>query len=253
MKNLFYIIFMNFLFLCLVCSWDIAVDSAKHHVKMINEVAELKSVCIEVVEKTCEIGGITKNAGGITANIRSRKYQQAIELIQKLPASRRERTDAENLKRFGLVKYEWKYADKFGYPVEDIEYAYVTQEYSLTHWAMDIMHTKKSNIIAIQDAQVYQIGTDWRAGRYIILLHKFGSEYWFSSYAHLNSLKAKLHAFVLKGEIIGEMGSTGEWQTGRHLHFCLSKRFGKTYWTRNPVSNAVRKQRIYTKSFVGVM
>ena len=253
MKKLFYISLVNVLFLFLICSFDVVIDTTEHHIEVINEVKELKSVCIEVIEKTCEIGGITKNAGGITANIRSKKYQQAIELIRKMPISRRERTDQKNLELFGLVKYEWKYFERFGYPVEDIENAYVTNEYSETHHGTDIMHINKSNIIAVQDGQVHQIGIDWRAGRYIILLHKFGKEHWFSAYAHLNSLAVKLNDIIIKGAIIGEMGETGEWQTGRHLHFCLSKKIGKNYWTRNCMANAVRKRRIYTKSFIGVM
>ena len=48
------------------------------------------------------------------------------------------------------------------------------------------------------------LNKEFDKGQIIIL--KFGSEYWFSSCGHLNSLKAKLHAFVLKGETIGEMG-----------------------------------------------
>lgn len=242
------------LLLLVVSYFDITVKTAVHYVEIKKENKKLKKLVIEVIEKTCEIGGIKKNAGGITSNIRNAKYAKAIKLVQTLPVTRREKTDAENLEAYGLVKYEWKYAKEFGYPIQSVENAYITNEYSDTHHAIDIVTLDNSDIISVADGVIYQIGIDWRAGRFVIILHlaSDGTK-WFSSYAHLNSVTLHEKDVVIRGQTIGEMGETGEWQTGRHLHFCLSKKIGKNFWTRNPMSNCVRKTRIHTKSYIGVM
>lgn len=250
-----YTFLFNILLLLLFINYfDIMTRTAVHYVEVKKENKQLKKLMIEVVEKICKIGGVKKNAGGITSNIRNAKYAKAIELVQTLPVTRREKTDAENLEAYGLVKYEWKYKEEFGYPVQNINKAYITNEYSDTHHAIDIATLDSSDIISVADGVIYQIGIDWRAGRFVIISHltSDGAK-WFSSYAHLNSVTLHKNDVVIRGQTIGEMGETGEWQTGRHLHFCLSKKIGKNFWTRNPMSNCVRETRIHTKSYIGVM
>jgi murein DD-endopeptidase MepM/ murein hydrolase activator NlpD len=62
---------------------------------------------------------------------------------------------------------------------------------------------------------VYAGWNDYGYGEMIVIDHGFG---WQTLYAHLNQVNVSCGQEVLKGEVIGLMGSTGR-STGPHLHF----------------------------------
>ena len=89
---------------------------------------------------------------------------------------------------------------------------------SYRHNGLDIGHDKGTPVMASNNGRVllteYLIGT----GNTIILEHGFGLKTW---YYHMNELSVKTGDWVMQGDIIGKVGSTG-FSTGPHLHFSTS-------------------------------
>lgn len=83
------------------------------------------------------------------------------------------------------------------------------------HTGIDLATYTGAPIFAPADGIVLQAGFSGGYGRTIVLNHGYS---WKTKYAHLNKLLVKVGQVVKKGEIIGEVGSTGS-STGPHLHF----------------------------------
>lgn len=85
-------------------------------------------------------------------------------------------------------------------------------------------------IVAVDDGTVYATGYGASAGYYVKVKHANG---YLSLYYHLKkgSIAVKKGAKVVKGQILGYMGSTGN-STGAHLHFGIYT--GKEYVDPKP-------------------
>lgn len=104
----------------------------------------------------------------------------------------------------------------------------ITANYGKNHVGIDLVGTTKglSYITAHSDGIIYQIidgknndkktkGTD-TYGNYVQIKHKDG---YYTLYAHLEKgLKLKKGDIIKKGQIIGQMGNSGN-SYGTHLHF----------------------------------
>lgn len=86
------------------------------------------------------------------------------------------------------------------------------------HYAVDVVSELNNPVKAVADGTV--IFAEWTSdtGYVIILEHKDG---WLSVYKHNNSLNKTQGDLVLAGEVIAQVGNTGEFTTGPHLHFEL--------------------------------
>jgi len=95
----------------------------------------------------------------------------------------------------------------------------ITQGFSWYHRAIDIADPAAPPIVAAQGGRVIVAGwTGVRAyGIHVIIDHGNGYK---TLYAHLSSLNVSVGQQVLRGQVIGRMGSTGR-STGTHLHFEL--------------------------------
>jgi len=91
------------------------------------------------------------------------------------------------------------------------------------HEGIDIASNVGTKIYSVADGKVTFVGWIRGYGRVIIIRHTKGFT---STYAHLNTTKAKIGDWVEQGELIGYMGNTGR-VTGSHLHFEL-RRFGQS-------------------------
>lgn len=111
--------------------------------------------------------------------------------------------------------------------IKDKDYK-ITGEYGKNHTGVDLVGTKSgiSYITSHSDGIVYKVvdgknndkNTTGTAtyGNYIQIKHKDG---YYTLYAHLEKgLKLKKGDKVLKGEVIGEMGNSGN-SYGTHLHY----------------------------------
>lgn len=105
--------------------------------------------------------------------------------------------------------------DNFILPVEGI----ISRSFSKSHPAIDIVVPAGTPVVACMDGSVVEAGFSSYLGFYIKLKHNGGFH---SIYGHLRRIFVKSGQSVNKGEIIGEVGSTGK-STGPHLHFEMLK------------------------------
>jgi len=96
----------------------------------------------------------------------------------------------------------------------------VTGEPGMFHDGIDIPAPRDTPVFAIQSGTVIQVTTSSSGyGNLVRLQHDGGMQ---SLYAHLSEIGVRRRQKVLKGEVIGWVGSTGK-STGPHLHFGMSQ------------------------------
>ncbi len=92
----------------------------------------------------------------------------------------------------------------------------ITQRYSFYHKAIDIANRSGGPILAADGGVI--IGAGWDASGYgnrVLLDHGNG---YITLYGHLSVLQVTAGQKVNRGDVLGQMGSTGR-STGTHLHF----------------------------------
>lgn len=118
-----------------------------------------------------------------------------------------------SLKKFTDVRKD-SY-EKFLLPVEGI----ISRTFSKEHPGIDLVAPAGTPVLACMEGYVMEAGFSNYFGFYVKLKHK-GNVY--SFYGHMRRIFVRSGEFVKKGEIIGEVGSTGR-STGPHLHFEIKK------------------------------
>lgn len=83
------------------------------------------------------------------------------------------------------------------------------------HAGMDFSANPGTDVYATGDGTVVKMGWETGYGNTIIIDHGFGYRTW---YAHLRDFRTKPGKRVVRGEVIGGVGSTGK-STGPHLHY----------------------------------
>lgn len=90
----------------------------------------------------------------------------------------------------------------------------ITGNYSL-HTGVDIGASYGSSIYASKSGSVITAGYNYAYGNYVVIYHGNGVS---TLYAHMSQRAVSEGDYVLKGSVIGYVGSTG-YSTGAHLHF----------------------------------
>lgn len=88
----------------------------------------------------------------------------------------------------------------------------------IRHLGIDFAAPKGTPVAAINDGVVAKIGNDYLYGNYVIINHGAGI---YSLYLHLNQINISDGKKIKKGEIVGEVGSTG-YATAPHLHLSVT-------------------------------
>ena len=83
------------------------------------------------------------------------------------------------------------------------------------HAGMDFSAHPGTDVYATGDGTVVKVGWETGYGNTIEIDHGFG---YLTRYAHLQGFNTKVGKKVVRGEIIGKVGSTGK-STGPHLHY----------------------------------
>ncbi|OGJ16287.1 MAG: hypothetical protein A2632_00080 [Candidatus Pacebacteria bacterium RIFCSPHIGHO2_01_FULL_46_16] len=93
----------------------------------------------------------------------------------------------------------------------------ITQGYSFYHKAIDIANSSGGSVLAADSGVVTQAGwlDGFGYGNRVIVDHGNGTQ---TLYAHLSTVQVQPGQRVNRGDVIGQMGSTGR-STGTHLHF----------------------------------
>jgi murein DD-endopeptidase MepM/ murein hydrolase activator NlpD len=85
------------------------------------------------------------------------------------------------------------------------------------HKGIDMAAPAGTEVFAVAEGIVTEIGEDSVYGKYIVIKH---GEKWASLYGHLQKVEIRLKSTVRSSTLIGRVGSTGL-STGPHLHFEL--------------------------------
>lgn len=87
------------------------------------------------------------------------------------------------------------------------------------HEGIDLKQKYGAPVRAACDGKVIYAGWAEGYGNLVILKHQKG---YTTYYGHLSKIRVRCGKYVVKGEIIGNVGTTG-WVTGPHLHFEVRK------------------------------
>ncbi|KAA0253074.1 MAG: M23 family metallopeptidase [Acidobacteria bacterium] len=109
-----------------------------------------------------------------------------------------------------------------GFPPEKLKDSFLASRgRHRRHHAIDLGAPKGTPIIAVADGTIERVGRDRRGGKVVYLRDATGKLLFY--YAHLSRFAPGLAAGVevKKGDVIGEVGSTGRVFGGPHLHFAI--------------------------------
>jgi murein DD-endopeptidase MepM/ murein hydrolase activator NlpD len=87
------------------------------------------------------------------------------------------------------------------------------------HSGLDIGVAYGTPIKAAMAGRVSAVGYDDATGNYVVITHSSGYR---TLYGHMSKFRTQTGAYVHAGDIIGEVGSTGQ-STGPHVHFTVYK------------------------------
>ncbi len=110
---------------------------------------------------------------------------------------------------------------------------------SRPHWGQDFNTDWHSNVYAIADGQVYNMGVNDQSGMFLVLYHDVNGKQFFTRYLHLSAIHVQQNSRVRQGDAVAsEGGEPGKdmypgTSTGHHLHFEV--REGSTYSSAVPV------------------
>mgnify|MGYP000480597311 FL=1 len=96
----------------------------------------------------------------------------------------------------------------------------ITQQFNVNekHFAIDVVAKTGTPVKAVADGTV--IFSEWTAETGYVLIVEHVNDF-ISVYKHNGTILKEQGDFVKSGEVISNVGSTGELTTGPHLHFEL--------------------------------
>lgn len=86
------------------------------------------------------------------------------------------------------------------------------------HSGLDIGASLNDPILAVADGEVVEVTYSKIYGNYCTIRHHLKNRWYFSRYAHCNSIQCREGEKVKRGQTIAASGTTGN-STGVHLHF----------------------------------
>ena len=84
------------------------------------------------------------------------------------------------------------------------------------HTGVDLRSRKGSPVVAAADGLVLRSGWEGQYGKSVVLSH--GRSQLSTHYAHMSQLYVRPGQIIRRGEVIGQVGSTGK-TTSSHLHY----------------------------------
>ncbi|ANW96992.1 peptidase M23 [Wenyingzhuangia fucanilytica] len=129
------------------------------------------------------------------------------------------REKVEREERFSIFGYEYNKTEQvFVAPIQ----GNITSEYNAVehHFAIDIAAEKEAPVKTIADGTVVFAEWSIETGFVVVIVHQ---DNYVSVYKHNSRINVSQGALVKAGQAIANIGSTGEFSTGPHLHFELWK------------------------------
>jgi murein DD-endopeptidase MepM/ murein hydrolase activator NlpD len=84
-----------------------------------------------------------------------------------------------------------------------------------SHAGLDMCQVRGTPVEAAAEGQVIYAGHYYSYGKFVVIDHGYG---YTTAYGHLNAYTVRQGQYVTKGQVIGEVGSTGR-STAPHLHY----------------------------------
>ncbi|WP_290442814.1 DUF5930 domain-containing protein [Rhodovulum tesquicola] len=134
---------------------------------------------------------------------------RAQSLLHKMDELNLYRIAAEKLPFAQPVKSAYRFTSPFGERRHPITGA------RSMHEGVDFASSHGTPIHATADGVVVKAGWQSGYGRLVTIRHDFGLE---TRYAHMSKIRVNEGQRVSRGDLIGDMGSTGQ-STGTHLHY----------------------------------
>lgn len=136
--------------------------------------------------------------------------EEATDFIEKLKAKiTGGKTLKEKIENQFQLPVQGKISSPYGYREDPIDKS------KKFHEGIDIDVKENTEVKAVFNGKVKDLGEDSTLGKYIVIDHGEGIE---TKYGHLNLISVKKDGEVKKGDVIGKSGNTGK-STGPHLHF----------------------------------
>lgn len=129
------------------------------------------------------------------------------------------REKVEREERFSIFGHEYNKVEQvFVAPIQ----GNITEEYNASehHFAIDIAAKKEAPVKSIADGTVVFAEWSIETGFVIVIVHQ---DNYVSIYKHNNRINVSQGSLVKAGQVIANVGSTGELSTGPHLHFEMWK------------------------------
>ena len=87
------------------------------------------------------------------------------------------------------------------------------------HAGVDIVAPRGEEVLAPAKGKVVAAGYDPKMGKFIRINHRYGVE---TTYGHLSKILVRYGREVKRGDVLGQVGSTGRFSTGPHLHYQIA-------------------------------
>ncbi|MEA2097438.1 MAG: M23 family metallopeptidase [Candidatus Cloacimonadota bacterium] len=187
-------------------------EKLKHKITIVLENGEMYTSLFYIAKRNYEIQKIDRIEKKYIEEPRDSVLIQRISDESNILKSRREK----------INKNKNIYFDEFCMPINDGRISGVFGSQRILngipkrpHNGFDIAAPKGTDIFAMTTGIVALTGDYYYNGKFVLLDHGSG----FSSiYIHMSKLSVKRGDYILTGEKIGEVGSTGR-STGNHLHW----------------------------------
>ena len=188
---------------------DYGVDVAQIINDAWNELSE-----IDIVDHSLEPGRYVRSLRGVTENQVSGFLGYMLGRPAGEPPSLAYRMGGPiRVMKQDVAPKDWPYGSGyFEWPT----YGWISQGYRNDHRAVDIAAAAGTIVTAADRGVVLRAGWNNQGyGNFVVIDHNID---YVTLYAHLNEIFVEEGEIVAKGQVIGNVGSTGN-STGAHLHF----------------------------------
>jgi murein DD-endopeptidase MepM/ murein hydrolase activator NlpD len=252
------------IFFMFIVAVNFQVQSNKKTAKMMVLVQALKlenqgkNNLIAITHKILEDQHNIYGVGGTSREILKKAITNYTDFnkINKMPTTSNQLDIETNIKYHGLKNYSLAYDDMI-FPI-DTEYSYIPSsaaefgnrwleldvpEGLKFHNGIDINNPYNDDVIAPKDGIVTNLGFDIHGGNFVEITPFNNPDQRLIVY-HLGKIFAKEGQKVKIGERIGLAGNTGNWTSGKHVHFEIKEKINNLWYYVNPISISTNQKYI---------
>ena len=186
------------------------------HEPRVNLLADVNSE-VSTAATATGIGGPTAGSGPLVLSAPSRSARDEVRLLDRAEQARKDRIAREEAERQRRAREaaEEEARHRVVAPVQGTITSNYGPRWGTTHYGLDIANVTGTPIVAPMRGVVLDAGPASGFGLWVRIQHEDGT---ITVYGHINSYAVSVGQQVEAGEVIAEVGNTGN-STGPHLHF----------------------------------